>query len=257
MRAVLLGLLLAVTAGLSGPAHAQELFPLQQVPINRGPAVVQSQVTHFDGGNQCAWSVPVIHSGDAVVGFVHATWAQVPQYPNSVTDNAGNTYHLTAGVVWNPYNEEIAMWYSQNVLGSPSTIYFNFPNSQNYCNVGFTEYSGVSGIITAGPVDDNAASSSPSITISPSASSLIWAFGATNTVDDASDLQTSGYSVLINDQSNNGLAVWGSNSMVSGSQTLTWSNPYYHGYPPTPGFCADGTAETNGCSTVMMAAAIH
>jgi hypothetical protein len=145
------------------------------------------------------------------------------------------------------------MWYLTNVQGNPTTFYFNFPAGTTgfICNVGLVEYSGASTVnAVVGPIA-TASTPLPSLTIAPATLSLIWAFGATNSVDDGSDLLTPLFSLLINNQSTNGLAVWGSNSPTFGT-ALIWSNPFWNAT-----ICADGTQTSTGCSTVMMAATVN
>ena len=190
-----------------------------------------------------------------MVGFAHTDQHSdtAEAYPESITDNAGNRYNLTAGVHWAPYPEDIGMWYLTDVQGNPTTFYFNFPagTTGTHCNAGLVEYSGATTVsAVAGPIA-TASSPYPSLKISPKTSSLIWAFGATNSVDDGSDLLTPGYSLLINNQRTEGLAVWGSNSPVR-NDVLIWTNPYWNAT-----ICADGTHTSTGCSTLMMAAAIN
>ena len=214
------------------------------------PAVVQSNSTSFNSTTQqCVWQVgQAIGTGDTIVGFVHSTdpTDQIERYPSAVTDNAGNTYTLSPGVHWLPWPEDIGIWYLTNVLGNPNTFTFTFANTA-YCNVGFTEYSGSTGPTVVDPV--LVSGTSPSITISPTAPSLIWAFAADFTGGTGSPLQDSGYSILIDNTAHNDIAVWGSNGLVpAGSLTLTWNAPY--GTDCTPqGFSV--------CPSLLMAAAVH
>jgi hypothetical protein len=234
-------------------------------------AVTQSGTSHgiglSAGGTQkCVWDITksglsAIGSGHTVVGYIHsANNADTTEmYPRAVYDNAGHTYTLSPGVHWAPYPEDIGIWYLTNIQGNPSAITFDYtqyPASGNtildFCDIGLVEYSasGINAVVN--PFNDNASSANPSLTISPTTSSLIWAFGATNSATDGSDLRTTGYHLLINNQPGDGMAVWGSNSTVSaGSITLTWNNPYWNAT-----VCADGTHTTTGCSTVLAAVAL-
>ena len=71
------------------------------------PAVVQApSVAHTYGTQQCVWQISQpIGSGDIVVGFAHMTQQgdTAEAYQESVTDDAGNQYNLTAHVHWEPY----------------------------------------------------------------------------------------------------------------------------------------------------------
>jgi hypothetical protein len=226
-------------------------------PVLSAPAVVQApSIALTSGTQQCVWQISQpIRSGDTVVGFAHVGGGggTAEAYQQSVTDNAGNQYNLTAGVHWAPYPEDIGMWYLTDVQGNPTTFYFNFPAGTTGlgCNLGLVEYSGATTVnAVAGPIA-TASSPLPSLTILPTTLSLIWALGATNSADDGSDLLSPGYRLLINNQPNYGLAVWGSNSPVQ-ADVLVWSNPYWNAT-----ICADGTHTSTGCSTVMIAAAIN
>src|SRR6516164_8635157 len=84
-------------------------------PVHSAPAVVQAPSTQFlSGTGPCVWQISQpVRSGDTVVGFAHMTQHSdtAEAYQQSVTDNAGNQYNLTAGVHWAPYAEDIGMWY--------------------------------------------------------------------------------------------------------------------------------------------------
>jgi hypothetical protein len=232
-----------------------------------GPTVVQStkvdQINSSASGGgpqQCVWTVPAIGTGDTVVGYVHSANQadNAEEYPQSVTDNAGNTYTLSAPQRWDPWNEDIGIWYLTNVSGNPTTFYFTFPSgapAANICNAGFVEYSGVNSVQVAGPTQVNGAN--PAMTISPASSSLIWAFAAVFGQPNTPPLYgflTPGYSILIDNVSNDSIAVYGSNSPVSpGPVTLTYTN--LDGAPSHTCQAAGGTF--NGCPSVLMAAAVH
>jgi hypothetical protein len=235
------------------------------------PTIIQKITNHdvgsspSNGTQKCVWqfSQP-IGTDDTVVGYVHSTnyYDNTEMYPKAVYDNAGHTYNLSPGVHWAPYPEDIGIWYLTNIQRNPNTLTFDYaqyPASGNTvlngCDLGFVEYSGVTGIsAVVNPVNDNASGPSPSLTISPTTSSLIWVFGATNSgPGDGSDLLTSGYSLLVNNEPTDGMGVWGSNSTVSpGSITLTWNNSRYWNAT----VCGDGTATTTGCTTIMAAVAL-
>jgi len=226
--------------------------PLTVVGSNIPPSV-QALATSIvpSSGTQCVWTVPqAVAAGNTVMGFVHSSNAPDTQenYPTSVTDNVGNTYNLTAGVHWVPWAEDIGMWYLTNVRGCPNTFTFSgFPVSPPSCNVGFVEYAGVSNITLALPRLDG--TTSPSLTISPSAPSWIWAFAA-DFRGGQNSLQNSGYGLLIDNINADDIGVWGSLAQVpAGSLTLRWNAPL-----GPPGAC-DGIP--SGCPTVIMAAALH
>lgn len=224
-------------------------------PNTQFPEIVQAPSASFASNSPCNWTIPqAIAWGDTVVGFVHTTIQNDAgeAYPTSVTDNAGNTYVLSSGVHWEPYPEDIGYFYKTNVTGNPTVFHVNFGNGQtNDCNVGLVEYSSVSAVTPiVGPTQDHN-SPTPSISISPATPSYIWAFGATNSISNASML-SSGFNVLIDDQPADGLSVWGSVDQLSGTQTLTFENGVY-----ANSTCLDGTQTTTGCSAVMIAAGIH
>jgi hypothetical protein len=244
--------------------------------------------THGNGTQKCVWPFTAVQdfrgvtgtavgAGDAVVGYVHtSSTGGTPMYPQSVTDNAGNIYTLSPGILWSPYPEDIGIWYLSNIQGNPNTFTFDYTQylaSGNrildFCDVGFVEYTGVIGISPVVNPFNAGAVQTPSLTISLTVPSLIWTLGATNTVADGSDLLTPGYSMLIaGEQARDGIGVWGSNSTVpSGALTLTWNNSYYNAnglrcramaaFLRRPCKCGDGTpAGSTGCTTVISAVAL-
>jgi hypothetical protein len=205
------------------------------------PQLVQSQSVGTPPGTQfsnqqCTFSFSqAIGSGDTVVGFVHSSNYNdsYPMTPDWVADNNGVYYTLAGAVQWLPWQEDINIFYLTNIQGNPTSFTFdfsNYPNSGNTvggpCNVGFSEYSGVGSVVVAGPTLTNGAD--PSITVTPTTTSLIWAFAANYGGDAFSYLQNSGYTGLINNFSQDDIGVWGSNATVgAGAQTLTWTNPNY------------------------------
>jgi hypothetical protein len=251
VRRIVLGLLVAPT--LSG-------FMVGQA-FSQSPALVQTLTDHgvssalANGTQKCVWqfSQP-IGSGDTVVGYVHSAdqYDQNEMYPQSVTDNAGNTYNLSSGVHWVPWPEDIGIWYLTNIQGNPDTLTFDYtqyPTSNgsvlDFCDVGFAEYSGATSVTIANPV--LMPGSRPSITISPTAPALIWAF-ASPFEGSASSMLTPGYNMIINDFGDD-MAVWGSNSIVpAGSLTLEWNAPTGNQNP-----CYGN----NGCPTVVTAVAVQ
>ena len=275
VRRIVLGLLVAPTLSgfMVGQAFAQISFPSQrsfhfpsfpQTPPPQTPALVQALTDHgvsssrANGTQKCVWqfSQP-IGTGDTVVGYVHSADQndQNEMYPQSVTDNAGHTYNLSSGVHWVPWPEDIGIWYLTNIQGNPDTFTFDYtqyPASDgtvlDFCDVGFAEYSGATSLTVANPV--LIPGTSPSITISPTARALIWAF-ASPYLGSASSMLNPGYSVIINDLSTDDMAVWGSNSIVpAGSLTLKWNAPTGNQNP------CDGSTN-NGCPTVVAAVAVQ
>jgi hypothetical protein len=230
--------------------------------FSQTPSLVQTLTDHGDsnshanGTQKCVWqfSQP-IGTGDTVVGYVHSADQNDlnEMYPQYVTDNAGNTYNLSSGVHWVPWPEDIGIWYLTNIQGNPDTFTFDYtqyPASGgtvlDFCDVGFAEYSGVTGLTVANPV--LIPGSSPSITISPTAPALIWAFASPYTGGPGS-LLNSGYGVIIPDFGDD-IGVWGSNSIVqSDSVTLNWNAPAGDQNNPCYG--------SNGCPTVVAAVAVQ
>ena len=214
-------------------------FALMVTPAQQVPGLVQTHTdhgvsgSHANGTQKCVWqfSQP-IGTGDTVVGYVHTADQddKTRMYPQSITDNAGHTYNLSPGVHWQPWPEDIGIWYLTNIQGNPDIFTFDYtqyPNSDgtvlDFCDVGFAEYSGVNSVTVANPV--LVAGTSPSITISPVSQALIWAF-ASPYGGTPNSMLNSDYSVIIDDLSGDDMAVWGSNSLVpAGSLTLNWNAP--------------------------------
>ena len=216
-----------------------------------------------DGNQHCTWTFPqAIAPGDTIVGFAHSTNYndQFPMAPQSVTDNAvpANKYNLTSPVQWIPFLETINIFWLTNIQGGPTSITMDFsqyPNSGNTvlgtCDEGFAEYSGASSIVVAGPNLIAAPNNSASITVSPTAPALIWAFAANFDGDAFSFLQTSGFTGLIDEFMQKDIGVWGSNSAVpAGAVTLTWNIPDANSNP-----CDDSSM--NGCPPVLAAVAVQ
>jgi hypothetical protein len=254
VRRIVLGLLVAPTLSgfMVGQAFPQSLA-LVQTLTDHGVSSA-----HANGTQKCVWQFSqAIRTGDTVVGYVHSADQndQNEMYPQSVTDNAGNTYHLFSGIHWVPWPEDIGIWYLTNIQGNPDTFTFDYtqyPASDgtvlNFCDVGFAEYSGATSLTVANPV--LIPGSGPSISISPTAPALIWAF-ASPYGGSASSMLNPGYSIIINDLSTDDMAVWGSNSIVpAGSLTLKWNAPTGNQNP------CDGTTN-NGCPTVVAAVAVQ
>lgn len=254
---------LVILTGLGGGAYAQ-LLPSGAPTGGPALAVVQTLTDHgvrsalANGTQKCVWHFrQAIRTGDTVVGYVHSADRndQTEMYPRSVTDNAGHTYNLSPGVHWVPWPEDIGIWYLTNIQGHPNTLTFDYtqyPNSGgtvlDFCDVGFVEYSRANSVTVANPV--LVSGTRPSITISPTAPSLIWAF-ASPYGGSASSMLDSGYRVIIVNLSTDDMAVWGSNSIVpSGRLRLNWNAPTGNQNP------CDGTSN-KGCPTVVAAVAVQ
>jgi hypothetical protein len=255
--------ILVILIGLGGGAYAQLL--LSGAPTS-GPAlgVVQTRTDHgvnsarANGTQKCVWQFrQAIGTGDTVVGYVHTADQndKTEMYPRFVTDNAGHIYNLSPGVHWVPWPEDIGIWYLTNIQGNPNTFTFDYTQYPDrdgtvldFCDVGFVEYSGAKSVTVANPF--LVAGTSPSIMISPTAPSLIWAF-ASPFEGSASSMLNAGYRVIIDDLSTDDMAVWGSNSVVpSGPLTLNWNAPTGNQNP------CDKTSN-NGCPTVVAAVAVQ
>jgi hypothetical protein len=182
-----------------------------------------------------------------VVGFTHTSDAGDinENYPTDIVDNAGNTYTMTAHVHWEPFPEDIILFYATNVSGTPTQIIFSgFQLPGVVCNVGFTEYSNANTVDITPPA--LVFGDSPQLTVTPSnPNALIWAFGALP----EGSLAQQGYHVLIDNFSFDGIQVLGSNQLLTGSQTLTWVNP-----DGNPGQCTG--FDPNGCPAAVMGAGI-
>jgi len=259
VRRTLLGFL--VTFSLSGFMIGQAFAQTPRFSFLR---LIQALTDHgvsssrANGTQKCVWQFSrPIGTGDTVVGYVHSADQndQNEMYPMSVTDNAGQTYNLSSGVHWVPWPEDIGIWYLTNIQGNPDTFTFDYtqyPASDgtvlDFCDVGFAEYSGATSLTVANPV--LMPGSEPSITISPTAPALIWAF-ASPFGGSASSMLNLGYRVIINDLPTDDMAVWGSNFIVpAGSLTLKWNAPTGNQNP------CDGTTN-NGCPTVVAAVAVQ
>jgi hypothetical protein len=193
-----------------------------------------------------------IRTGNTVVGFVHSTNIPDtrPMTPDWVMDNNGVIYVLGGAVQWQPWPEDINVFYLTNVVGNPTSFTFDFSNYSvdPYCNVGFAEYSGVSSVVVAGPT--LISGTSPSITISPTSPALIWLFAA-DYGGGFSSLQNPGYTGIIDNWSYDDIGVWSSNSIVpAGSLTLKVNAPRGNQNP------CDGTSY-NGCPTTLAAVALQ
>lgn len=269
-------LALLLSAPLAWAGSATTTFSATYPAAVSGPTVVQN--LGDKGGasvlsNQiCSWRFTqsptngtAIKTGDTIIGFFHQANAQdtSPMYPQSanLTGGTGGTQALTLtpNVLWSPFPEDIGMFYLTNIQGNPTTINANF---QQYTNSGntelqanscmdawFTEYTPSTVNAVVNPVLTSG--NSPSLTITPTAPSLIWAFASPYTNDVAGAMTTPGYSLMLNDLPTDDIGVWGSNSLVpAGAQTLTWDAPE----GATSDVCLTGP--TRSCPTVVMAAAI-
>jgi hypothetical protein len=222
------------------------------------PTLVQSLGDHgaMTCANQiCTWTLSrAIRPGATVVGFVHGANENDtnPIYPQSIRDNAGNTYMLTAPVEWVPFHEDIGFFYLTNVQGNPNTFTFDFSqytSAVTFEDVGLSEYAGVKSITVVAPV--LATGANPTLTISPTSPALIWAF-ASPFGGSPGSLLNQGYSIIINDFPTDDMGVWDSNLMVpEGALTLNWNAPTGTQNP------CDGTSNQNRCPTVIGAIALQ
>jgi hypothetical protein len=262
VKRIALNLLIAPTLSgfIVGQAFAQISSSLSQQP-----ALVQTLTDHgvssslANGTQKCVWQFSqAIGPGDTVVGYVHSADQndQNEMYPQSVTDNAGNTYNLSSGVHWVPFPEDIGIWYLTNIQGNPDTFTFDYtqyPASDgtvlSFCDVGFAEYSRATSLTVVNPV--LMPGTEPSITISPTAPALIWAFASpfSDRGEGITSLQKPGYRLIINDIATDNMGVWGSNRIVPArSLTLSWYAPLGNQNP-----CFGN----NGCPTVVAAVAVQ
>lgn len=268
------------TAALTGMGANMDATDIIRASVTPPSPVAQALTAHGtppnitwgNGTQKCVWPFTTVQdfrgvtgtaigSVNTVVGYVHTGNAGISVYPQSVTDNLGHIYNLSPGIVWGPYGEEIGIWYLSNIQGNPNSFTFDFtqyPASGNtiiqFCDVGFVEYTGVTGINAVVNPFNAGAVQNTSLTISPTVQSLIWTLGATNTATDGSDLLIAGYSILVEgEQAKDGIGIWGSNSTVSpGPLTLTWDNSYYNAST-----CADATpAGPTGCTSIIGAVAL-
>ncbi|HEY2529829.1 MAG TPA: hypothetical protein VGJ20_18125 [Xanthobacteraceae bacterium] len=254
---IVLGLLTAsAVPGFPAFAQTPQTPTLVQALTDHGVASA-----HANGTQKCVWQFnQPIGIGDTVVGYIHSAdeTDQNEMYPQSVTDDAGNTYNLSSGVHWVPFPEDVGIFYLTNIQGNPQTLTFDYtqyPASDgtilDFCDVGFAEYSGAASVTVVNPV--LMPGTEPSITISPTAPALIWAFATpfASYAEDLSSLQNPGYSVIIDDFSTDNMGVWGSNSLVpAGQLTLQWFAPLGNQNP------CDGSTY-NGCPTVVAAVAVQ
>jgi len=235
-----------------------------------GPSLVQTVLTSlFVGGvsvdnQQCTntWGPgsaaggSAIGTGDTVVGYVHLGDSlqdgTTYLHPNWISDNLGNTYTMQT-VNWVPWGETITIFYGTNVQGNPTSFTIDFsqyPASGGTipgpCDLGFAEYSGVSGVnATAGPTISPGAN--PSLSITTTAPSVVFLYGALNW-DSFGTLHNTGYTGMIDDHSFNGMVVWQGN-VPAGQTTYVWDN----------GEGASGTCsyDPNGCPAGVAAVALQ
>lgn len=260
-RRTLLGFLLtfSLSGFMDGQAFAQSSLPslpsFPPLPFPPFPSLVQEQsATNLTTTNQqCTLTFSNgIKSGDTVVGYVHSANSTdtSPMTPDGVTDNNNVAYVLAGAVQWQPWPEDINIFYLTNVEGNPTSFTFDFSNYSTaaICNVGFAEYSGVSSVVVAGPT--LISGTSPSITISPTSPALIWLFAA-DLGGGFSSLQNSGYTGIIDNWSYDDIGVWSSNSTVRArSLTLNVNAPRGNENP------CDGTFY-DGCPTTLAAVALQ
>lgn len=243
-----------------------------------GPTLVQTGGVQYTSVvnspvQQCIYTFPApITPENTVVGFTHQSNIHdlpVPStstspgvmFPQWVRDSAGNSYNLSAPAFWPPWPEYVTTFWLTNVTGNPTSItadFSQYPNAEptilQGCNLGFAEYSevtAISPIVEPASVDG----ARPSITITPTAPSLIWTlatleFGGVTT---ASQLTNAGYSVIINTFATDDLGVWQSNALVpAGSVTLTWTRQHWN-----DSSCQFYSTITHTCPAVLGAMAIR
>jgi hypothetical protein len=197
--------------------------------------LVQSQyIAHSSASNQqCHWSFPAIGTGDTVIGYIHSS-NNMDNYmlvPSWIKDNTGTTYTMTPTAEWRPWREGITLFYLTNVQKNPTSFTIDFSSYPAHgqtilgaCNIGFSEYSGVNGLIVAGPTLVSN-TTSPSISVSPTSQAKIWAFAA-DYGGGTNSLQNSGYTGIIDNTADDDIGVWQSNTLISaGPLTLTWNAP--------------------------------
>jgi hypothetical protein len=251
-------LIVYLIVGVSPCANAQMTFSTGPTVVNVWLADGSSQPVASCSNNICTW--PLTHTiarGHTMVGYVHAANQadNTPMYPQSIKAQNGTSLNITPAAEWTPFHEDIVVWYLQNVRETITSLTFDLTqyNRQGAfigtsLDTAFVEYSNVDSLTIVNPSASN--STTPSLTITPTSSALIWVFGSFFVPITDGSITTSGYSTLINDQGNN-IAVWGSNGLVPAfSQTLTFSNPV-----GPPGTCASWAP--NGCSAVLAAVALQ
>lgn len=265
---------------LSGPAYAGSASTTltTSYPSSAVPTVVQNALSHGvasmnpngNGGSSqvCTWTLSQpIGAGHAVVLYNHMadTTDTYPWNAVSITlsGNGAPTQNFTLSpyVIWTPFPEPITLATLRNVQGNPNLLtYNNEPTpgggggTMGFCDSGVTEYAGVTGITVVNPA--LVGGTTPSLTITPPAPALIWAFASPFENDSAGALisPSTGYSLLINDLAGDDLGVWGSDALVPASPlTLTWSAPQ-GAYPPG---CSFDSPPYRPCPTVVMAAALY
>lgn len=230
-------------------------------------AVVNSPV------QQCIYTFSApIGRGHTLLGFTHQSNIHdtpVPStatspgtmFPQWVHDSVGNVYNLSAPAFWSPWPEYVNTFYLTNVRGNPTTItadFSQYPNAEptilQGCNFGIAEYAGVTAVSPlVAPVSVDG--TSPSITITPTAPSLIWTYASVEFegVTTASQLTNSGYRVINNTLAADDTAVWQSNALVpAGALTLTWSRQHWN-----DSACQQFSTITHTCPAVLAAMAIR
>jgi hypothetical protein len=211
-------------------------------------------------GSHCTWVLPqAVATGNTIVGYIHGAndGDTVPIYPTSITLGS-NTLSLTPSVNWTSFPEDIGFFYLTNVTGNPTTLTYNFSTTvtdTGACDSGFVEYSGNTGLLVVNPALQTG-TISPSVTITPTSSALIWGFGTPFENDIEGALTNSGYGLLVNSLANTDMAIWGSNTNVSaGSQNLVWNYPQGNSYDfvggavavygPAPSIAVSSVSPTN------------
>ena len=215
-------------------------YPCVQASVTPSglPVVVRTHlggVSAGQGTQECVWNfTPAITPGDTVVGYTHTADStdSTAMYPQSVTDNAGNTYKVTPAQSWISFPEDITFWYLTNIQGSPTSLTFNYKQYSYsdstelaFCDIQWAEYANAQTVTVVNP--SATTSTTPSVTISPTSQALLWVFGAIFGTDAQTEdaLQNVGYSILLNDTGDN-IEIWGSNAIVNSAPvTLNFANP--------------------------------
>lgn len=121
-------------------------------------------------------------------------WNDVVSTVQSVTDSAGNTYHLAIGPKRSQSLISQSIYYANGVIGGSNTVTVAFNQAANYPDIRILEYQGVNTLdVTAGKSGNSATSQSGAATTT-AANELI--FGA-NTVETYTSGSGRGYTTRV------------------------------------------------------------